>query len=85
MCRELRLALGVAAPTPLRTKEAEKVALGQRLSSALLSEVGFRASEEARPRDTWRGAAWYRREMIRVLPKRLALMCLKRILWRFKG
>jgi len=81
-CKEVRLALGVAAPTPMRAKGAEAVLKGKRLSTEGLLEMGQVASEEAQPRDTVRGAAWYRREMIRVLPKRLALFCLKRITGR---
>ncbi len=85
LCREIRLALGVAAPTPIRTKRAEGILKGQRLTKEGLIELGRVASEEAQPRDTIRGAAWYRREMIRVLPKRLALRCLERIFRREEG
>lgn len=84
-CKEVRLALGVAAPTPMRAKGAEAVLKGKRLSTEGLLEMGQVASEEAQPRDTVRGAAWYRQEMIRVLPKRLALRCLERILGRKEG
>lgn len=85
VCRDIRLALGVAAPTPMRAKKAEGVLKGERLTAQGLLELGHVASEEAQPRDTIRGAAWYRREMIRVLPKRLALRCLERILRREEG
>lgn len=80
-CREARIALGVAAPTPIRAPGAEAVLKGSRLTTSTLSEAGERASEEARPRDTMRGAAWFRREMIRVLPKRMVFTCLERILF----
>ncbi len=82
VCQEVRLALGVAAPTPMRASKAEEFLRGRRITQETLLEFGEIASSEATPRDTVRGAAWYRREMIRVLPKRLALKCLERIMSR---
>lgn len=38
------------------------------------------ASEEAQPRDSIRGEAWYRRDMIKVFVKRTAIKCLERAL-----
>lgn len=80
-CREARIALGVAASTPIRVKTPEEFLRGERLNTQKLLEAGIIASKEAQPRDTMRGAAWYRRKMIEVLPKRLALRCLERILF----
>ena len=80
-CRKARVALGVAAPTPMRARSAEAVLNDTRLTIERLTEAGEKASREARPRDTMRGAAWFRTEMIKVLPKRLAITCLDRILF----
>jgi carbon-monoxide dehydrogenase medium subunit len=80
-CREARVALGVAAPTPMRARSAEAVLKDARLTTGTLKEAGEKASKEARPRNTMRGAAWFRTEMIRVLPKRLAITCLERVLF----
>ncbi|RLA80745.1 MAG: xanthine dehydrogenase family protein subunit M [Deltaproteobacteria bacterium] len=82
VCQEVRLALGVAAPTPMRASKAEEFLRGKRVTQEALLQFGEIASSEATPRDTVRGAAWYRREMIKVLPKRLALKCLERIMAR---
>ena len=79
-CREARIALGVAAPTPMRAKSAEEFLKGKRLTTQNLLETGLTASKEARLRDSMRGAAWYRKKMIEVSPRRLALRCLERIL-----
>lgn len=79
-CNDVRLALGVAAPRPIRAHKAEEFLKGKRLSKEILLEFGSIASSEACPRDTFRGEAWYRREMIRVLPARLCLFCIYRIL-----
>ena len=80
-CREARIALGVVAPTPIRTKSAEKVLRGIRMTTEKLREAGEKASEEIKPRDTMRASAWFRTEMVRVLPRRLAMICLERILF----
>ena len=80
-CHEARISLGVAAPIPIRAKSAEETLKGKKLNTQKLLEAGLMASKEAHPRDTMRGAAWYRRKMIEVLPKRLALRCLERILF----
>lgn len=80
-CREARVALGVVGPTPIRIKIAEEVIKGARLNTQKLLELGEMASKEAQPRDTMRGAAWYRREMIKQSPKRLAIKCLERVLF----
>jgi carbon-monoxide dehydrogenase medium subunit len=79
-CKEVRIALGVAAPVPMRAYKAENLLRGRRISDELLEDVALTAAEEAQPRDSMRGEAWYRREMIRVLVKRMAMKCLERIL-----
>jgi len=80
VCKEVRIALGVAAPTPIRAVQAENLLRGRRLSDELLWEVAEMAAKEAQPRDTIRGEAWYRREMIRVFVKRMAMRCIERVL-----
>jgi carbon-monoxide dehydrogenase medium subunit len=79
-CREAKMALGVTAPIPIRSKSAEDTLIGARLTTNKLLEAGIEASNEAKARDTMRGAAWFRREMVKVAPKRLAIKCLERIL-----
>ena len=78
--KEIRIALGVAAPTPMRAIKAEKLLRGQKISDELLDQVAETASKEAQPRDTLRGEAWYRREMIKVLVKRMVMKSIERIL-----
>ncbi len=80
-CREARIALGVAAPTPIRARRAEEVLRGVRITAEKLREAGEKASEEAQPRDTMRASAWFRTEMLKVLPGRLTMTCLERILF----
>ena len=72
-CARARICLGVAAPTPLRCLEAEKYLTGKTVDDTSLAEAGRIAAEESRVRDSIRGLAWYRREMVGVLVKRMGL------------
>ncbi len=79
VCQKARICLGVAAPTPLRTLSAERFLTGKVLNEDILIEAGNIAAEESRVRDSIRGQAWYRREMVSVFVRRMGLKCLKRI------
>jgi len=79
VCRKARICLGVAAPTPLRTLSAERFLVGKVLNEDILFEAGKIAAEESRVRDSIRGQAWYRREMVSVFVRRMGMLCLRRI------
>jgi carbon-monoxide dehydrogenase medium subunit len=78
-CEEARIGLGVMAPTPMRAKKAEAVLRGKKLSADILEEAGKVAASESKPRDTARGEAWYRREMVEVLIPRLGRIAIDRV------
>ncbi len=72
ICRDVRIALGAVAPTPLRARKAEETLIGQRLAgdsreSELLEEAARVAVDEARPIDDIRGYASYRRKVVAML------------------
>ncbi len=77
-CAKARICLGVAAPTPLRALQAEKYLFGKPVNEQHLAEAGRLAGEESKVRDSIRGVAWYRREMVAVLVKRMGLQALQR-------
>ena len=77
-CAKARICLGVAAPTPLRALQAEKYLVGKVLSEQNLEDAGRLAGEESKVRDSIRGLAWYRREMVGVLVKRMGFRALDR-------
>jgi aerobic carbon-monoxide dehydrogenase medium subunit len=79
VCREIRIALGVAAPTPMRAKKAEGLLRGKKIADELIEAVAEAASREAQPRDSIRGEAWYRRDMIKVLVKRMVMKSIERV------
>jgi len=68
--KEVRIALGAVAPTPLRAKKAEEILRGKRMDQRLFEKSGQGASAEASPIDDIRGSADYRRELVAVLTKR---------------
>ncbi len=78
-CTKARVSLGVAAPTPIRTLSAERYLVGKEITEESLSEAGNLAAEESRVRDSVRGSAWYRREMVAVFVRRMGITCMERI------
>ncbi len=77
-CAKARVCLGVAAPTPFRALEAEKYLKAKTMHASTLAEAGRIAGQESKVRDSIRGVAWYRREMVGVLVKRMGLKALER-------
>lgn len=71
--REVRLAAGSVAPTPVRLVEAERVCEGARPSAALASEVAALARRGVSPIDDVRSTAAYRRWVVGRLVERLIL------------
>ncbi len=77
-CLEARIGLGVLAPTPIRAKNAEAVLQGRKLNDTALQQAGEAAAAECKARDSIRGQAWYRRDMVRVLVRRMGLRAMAR-------
>ena len=80
VCEDARIALGVVAPRPMRAKKAETALKGKVISEGLFEEIGEIAASECQPRDSIRGEAWYRRDMVRVLTKRAILRAVDRVI-----
>jgi len=66
-----RISLGVCAPTPMCSADGEAYLEGRPLTRENAVRAAELAATESRVRDSWRGRAWYRREMIRVLVPRV--------------
>jgi carbon-monoxide dehydrogenase medium subunit len=69
-CESAIIAVGAAAPTPLRIGKAEKVLIGQPFTQEAIEEAAEVASQEIKPIDDVHGTAWYRRKLTRVLVTR---------------
>jgi xanthine dehydrogenase FAD-binding subunit len=68
--KDLRIALGVAAPTPIRCSEAEAYAKDKEITEATLKEIGKRALLSSKARDSWRASKAYREHLIETLTVR---------------
>jgi xanthine dehydrogenase FAD-binding subunit len=68
--RDVRIALGAAAPTVVRAKETERLLEGRPLSAGLLAEACKLVQTECSPIDDYRSNAVYRRAMIGVCLRR---------------
>ncbi len=71
VCQDVRIALGASAPTPMRAKRAEGVLRGKKITDDLLSEAGQMASAEAEPLSDINASGEYRRQLVKVLVKRM--------------
>jgi xanthine dehydrogenase FAD-binding subunit len=75
---DLRIALGVAAPTPIRCSEAEAYAKGRDTSEETLKEIGSLALKPSKARDSWRASKAYREHLIETLTQRAIKEVLKK-------
>ncbi|MCC7168204.1 MAG: xanthine dehydrogenase family protein subunit M [Rhodospirillales bacterium] len=67
----VRVAYGAVAPTPVRGKAAEAALEGKTLDAATLAAAAKAAQGEVKPISDQRATAWYRREMIHNLVKKV--------------
>jgi len=65
-----RIAIGAAAPTPLRARATEKLVEGRRLDAALIEQAARAAVDEVSPIDDVRASAWYRQHLTAVYTRR---------------
>lgn len=76
---DVKIAYGVAAPTPSRAYKAEEFAKGKKLDDkTLLDEFAKLALEEMKPRDSWRASKEFREQLIKEMAKRSLVNSLRR-------
>jgi xanthine dehydrogenase FAD-binding subunit len=75
---DMRIALGVAAPTPIRCSEAESYALNKQVTEETINEIGKYALKASKARDSWRGSKAYREHLVEVLVQRAIKEAIKR-------
>ena len=76
--KDVRIALGAVAPTPVRAKPAEEFLIGKKPDQETIGETANRAAEFSKPIDDVRSSAHYRSEMVRVLTRRALQEAVKR-------
>lgn len=72
VCKNAIIALGNAAVTPIRAKNAEKVLVGKKLTDKLFEEAGEAAGQECDPVSDIHSSEEFRRHLVKVLTKRMA-------------
>lgn len=75
---DMRIALGVAAPTPIRCSDAESYALNKAVNVETIKEIAKYTLKSSRARDSWRGSKEYREHLIEVLTQRAIKEAIKR-------
>lgn len=70
-CKQVRIALGAVAPTPIRAHAAEEVLSGQSPAPGTIAEAARLAAEATCCIDDIRGSAAYRQRTVEVLVRRL--------------
>lgn len=76
--KDLRISLGVAAPTPVRCIQSEEFAKGMEVNMKNIIEISERALLDAKPRNSWRGSKDFREHLIKELTKRGIIEVIKR-------
>jgi CO/xanthine dehydrogenase FAD-binding subunit len=69
-CKDVKIALGSVAPTPIRAKTAEAELLDKKIDQRLIENAAEAAAKESRPISDIRASAEYRRDMVKVFVKR---------------
>ena len=69
--KDLRVSLGVAAPTPIRCRTAENFAIGNNITNEVINKIAELARLGSNPRNSWRGSRDYRLHLISTLIKRI--------------
>ena len=79
VCRDVRLALGSAGPTPIRARAAEAILEGQAPNDSTLRAAAAAVKDEVDPLSDIRGSAEYKREMSEVFAYRALRQALERV------
>lgn len=69
--KNVKLVMGSVYPKPLVSQEAPRLLIGQKLNDELIEKAAVAAQGEAKPIDDIRASAEYRREIVKVLARRL--------------
>jgi carbon-monoxide dehydrogenase medium subunit len=70
VCREVRLAIGAAGPTPIHASAAEQLLAGQQPTSELIRRAADAVADQVDPLSDSRGTAEYKRDMAVVFTRR---------------
>jgi len=75
---EFKVAIGAAAPTPVRAYNAEEMVKGLKVSDLNLEEICESVLSATRPIDDVRASASYRQSLVKILTKRAIKLAMER-------
>jgi len=67
----VRVAFGAVAPTAVRARQTEAALEGRRLDESTIARAAEAARDEVNPIDDVRASAWYRKELIHNMTRRM--------------
>lgn len=67
---DVRIAYGVAAPTPVRCPNAEKTAIGMKTCEENIKAISEAALLDVSPRDSWRASKAFREHLVKEISKK---------------
>lgn len=71
VCKDAKVVLGAVAPTPIRSRAAERILKGEKLTPKVIAAAAEAAVADAKPISDVRASADFRSEMVRVLTARM--------------
>ncbi|MFC0225550.1 xanthine dehydrogenase FAD-binding subunit XdhB [Serratia aquatilis] len=74
----VKIAFGVAAPTPIRAPHAEAAARGRPFTAQTLKAVQEAVMQDVLPRSSWRASKEFRLQIIRTLAERVLIQAAQR-------
>ncbi|HVN23688.1 MAG TPA: xanthine dehydrogenase family protein subunit M [Syntrophorhabdales bacterium] len=78
-CKEVRIALGAVAPTPIRAPMAEELLTGKEITESVVDEAGKVAGTICSPISDVRASLGYRCDMVEVFTRRAVMEAFRRI------
>lgn len=77
-CKEARIVLSAVTSVPVRALKAEKILMGKVVTDNLITEAAQVASQEIDPETDMNASGEYRRELVKVLVRRVSRQALDR-------
>jgi xanthine dehydrogenase FAD-binding subunit len=75
---DVRIAFGVAAPTPIRAPHGEDALRGRPTTQDAVNEAAAAALQDTRARDSWRASKAFREHLLEEIARRCLLKSIKR-------
>ena len=78
-CKDIRIALGAVAPTPVRARKVEQALIGKEINPRVIEEAAVKVAEDIAPMTDVRSNTEYRTYISQILVKRLIHEAIERL------